>query len=359
MTPGEDSSPARIAPAELRTFTFDVLQRIGVGHDHAVVVSDALVRAELRGVDSHGLARLDAYARKFEAGGFNPDPDITVTSVAPAAVIVDADDGPGQSAGVRAMAEAVTTAKTQGVGLAAVTNSNHFGTAAYYTEQASAEDLIGLSMTNVESDVAPYGGTAPVLGTNPISVSIPSDREFPITLDMATSVVAMGKIDHARDKDDDIPDAWAFDAAGNPTTDPTEVAALRPVGGHKGYGLGIVVDVLCGVLTGAGTSPTAGPLYDDVADPMRLGHFFAAIDPSVFQHPEAFKSAVGEYIDLLKRQQPRDGVEEIRVPGEMEFRSKQTNEREGVLLNEDAINGIRTLASRYDVPCPDGLSQRS
>ena len=204
MPERQETSDSRVSAGELRSYAQSVLERVGVDEEHASIVSDALVRAELRGVDSHGLARLDAYVQKFEAGGFNPHPDITATSVADAAVVVDADDGPGQSAGIRAMDEAMTLASERGVGIAGVTNSNHFGTAAYYTERASDEGLIGISMTNVESDVAPFGGSDAVLGTNPISVSIPTDRQFPITLDMATSVVAMGKIDHALDDNEQI-----------------------------------------------------------------------------------------------------------------------------------------------------------
>jgi ureidoglycolate dehydrogenase (NAD+) len=359
MSRGEDTSTSRVSPAGLRDFTTEVLQRVGVTAEHADIVSDALVRAELRGVDSHGLARLDAYVSKFEAGGFNTDPDIAVTPVADAAVLVDADDGPGQSAGVRAMDEAMALARDRGVGLAAVANSNHFGTAAYYTERASAADLIGLSMTNVESDVAPFGGVDALLGTNPISFSIPTDRAFPITLDMATSVVAMGKIDHALDGDGEIPETWALDASGEPTTDPAEVAALRPVGGPKGFGLGIVVDVLCGILTGAGTSPTAGALYDDFDEPMELGHFFGAIDPSAFQDVESFKARVGEYVDRIKAERPRDGVDEIRVPGELEALAKREHERDGISLNGDAIRGVRSLAERYGVALPPGISAES
>ena len=196
--------------------------------------------------------------------------------------LVDADDGPGQSAGVRAMDEAMSLVSEHGIGLAAVMNSNHFGTAAYYTERASAADFIGMSMTNVVSDIAPFGGLETFLGTNPISFSIPTDLPFPITLDMATSVAAMWKIDHTSDEQDEIPETWAFDADGEPTTDPSDVAALRPVGGAKGYGLGIVVDILCRLLTGIGSSPTVGPLYDDYDEPMELGHIFAVINSSVF-----------------------------------------------------------------------------
>lgn len=356
MTFESDESTARVSPRQLETFATAVLKRAGVTDPHAAIVSDALVRADLRGVDSHGVARLNTYARKFETGGFDTDPDISVNSLSGGLVLVDADDGPGQSAGVRAIDEAMKLSRTHGIGLAAVTNSNHFGTAAFYTEQASSADLIGISMTNVVSDVAPFGGIKPFLGTNPISFSIPTDLPFPITLDMATSVAAKGKIDHASDEQDRIPETWAFDADGEPTTDPSDVAALRPLGGPKGYGLGIVVDILCGLLTGVGTSPTVGPLYDDYDEPMRLGHVFAAIDPSAFRNIEEFKADVGAYVEAIKEQPRRDDVDEIRVPGELEWFRKRDNEQDGIQLNDDARTGLETLSERYDIPLPDSLN---
>jgi ureidoglycolate dehydrogenase (NAD+) len=352
----DESDPKlRVDQQELESFAFEILTAAGVTKHHARTVADALVRADLRGVDSHGLARLEIYVRKFENGGFNPDPNIRVESIADTAVLVDADDGPGQSAATRAMEEAIAMAGGSGIGIAGVTNSNHFGTAAYYTEKASDAGYVGLAMTNVVSDVAPFGGTDAFLGTNPISFSIPTDREYPITLDMATSVVAMGKVDHVAEAGDQLPDDWALDENGEPATSPEEVEALRPVGGPKGFGLGLVVDALCGVLTGAGTSETVGELYDDFDKPMRLGHFVAAIDVDSFRGEETFRQEMGLYIDRLKSQDTQDGVDEIRVPGELETLEKQRNETAGVPVNADAQRGLRNLAERFDIPLPDGF----
>jgi len=352
MTERSLGSEGRIDAAELESFAREVLLAAGVAPNHAERVANALVRADLRGVDSHGIARLETYVEKFEAGGFNADPDIRVDRVADGAVLVDADDGPGQSAGVVAMDAAMERASEAGIGVAAVTNSNHFGTAAYYTERASAEGYIGLAMTNVGPDVVPFGGVSAFLGTNPISFSVPTGREFPITLDMATSVGAMGKIDHAAKADDELPTDWALDAEGEPTTVPDDVAALRPVGGPKGFGLALVVDVLCGLLTGVGPSPSVGPLYDAFEEPMRLGHFVGAVDVEAFREYEAFEAAVDAYVEQLKRQETRDGVDEIRLPGELETMAKRENEARGVPLNDDARRGIENLAARYDLTHP-------
>lgn len=356
MVRGSSELDYRVDPIELRDFVRTVFLEAGVGDRHADRLADALVRADLRGVDSHGVARLETYVEKFVNGGFNTDPDITVTDVGDAAVLVDADDGPGQSATVEAMDVAKERADESGIGIAAVTNSNHFGTAAYYTERASDDDYIGMAMTNVGPDVAPFGGVSRFLGTNPVSFSIPTDLDFPITLDMATSVVAMGKIDHAEKEDAELPADWALDENGDPTTDPESVAALRPVGGPKGYGLAIVVDVLCGVLTGVGPSHTVGALYGDYEDPMRLGHFVAAIDVSRFRGVEEFKRDVGQYVDAMKAQETKEGVDEILLPGEPETRTKRENERAGIELNGDARRGVATLAERYGLSLPGAHS---
>lgn len=354
MDTSETESPPRFDGDELRTFVEDVLRAGGVEHEHAERVADGLVRADLRGVHSHGVSRLEVYMEKFEAGGFNPSPDVSVERLGGAIAMVDADHGPGQSAAFAAMEEAMTLASESGVGLVPVTNSNHFGTAAYYTELASREDFIGLAATNVGPDVIPYGGAERFLGTNPISFSIPTDRSFPITLDMATSVVAMGKIQEvSRRENTEIPSDWAVDSNGEPTTDPHDAVALRPVGGPKGYGLGVVVDVLCGLLSGVGPSPTVGPLYDEFDEPMRLGHFIGAIDVDEFRDVAAFKADVGDYIDRLKRVDARDGFSEIMLPGEIESKKLEDQRERGVELQPSTVDSLRSLAEKYDLAFPE------
>ncbi|MFA1610830.1 Ldh family oxidoreductase [Halobellus rubicundus] len=354
MSEPKADSPVHVDSESLRSFVETVLTEGGVADEHAHRVADGLVRADMRGVSSHGVARLEVYMKKFEGGGFNPDPDISVTPIDAAAAMVDADDGPGQSAAYLAMNEAMDLAREAGIGMASVTNSNHFGTAAYYTEYASDEDFIGIAMTNVGSDVIPFGGSKPFLGTNPISVSVPTNRSFPITLDMATSIVAMGRIqEESRREDTEIPSDWAVNEQGEPTTDPHEAVAVRPVGGPKGYGLGVVVDVLCGLLSGVGTSPEIGPLYDDYDQPMRLGHFIAAIDVSAFRDVETFKADVDDYIDQLKAVETREGFDEVKLPGEIETAKYREQAQNGVELQPSTVESLRTLAEYYDVSFPN------
>lgn len=351
---GHSSNTARFDPEELEAFARTVLREVGVTGEHGSLLAEALVRADLRGHASHGVDRLPAYVEKFEHGGFNPDPEITVDRLADAMAVVDGDDGPGQSAAVRAMDTAIDLAREAGVGTVLVRRSNHFGTAAFYTQRAAATDFIGISMTNVNSDVVPFGGKQAFLGTNPISVAIPTDLDFPITLDMATSVVAMGKIDHvAAVTGESIPVEWAVDADGNPTTDPHAVAALRPLGGPKGYGLGVMVDVLCGVLAGANTSPAIGSLYEEYAEPMRLGHYISAIDISSVMDPDEFRRRVGQYVELLKAVPTADGVDEILLPGEPEARKRREHERDGVPLSDGTVERLMQLGDRYGRTFPE------
>ncbi|MFC7078514.1 Ldh family oxidoreductase [Haloarcula halophila] len=354
MVQSDTNTPRRFEPDQLREFVGAVLQSGGVVKEHAEQVAHGLVRADMRGVDSHGVSRLEAYMKKFEGGGFNPDPDIQTHRLGSGSALVDADDGPGQSAALLAMTEAMDLAEETGVGTVAVRNSNHFGTAAYYTEYASDRNYLGIAMTNVGSDVIPFGGATRFLGTNPISFSVPTDRSFPITLDMATSVVAMGKIQEvSRREDTEIPPEWAVNEHGEPTTDPHEAVAVRPLGGPKGYGLGIMVDVLSGVLSSAGTSPTVGPLYDDFDKPMRLGHFVAAIDIETFRDTETFKREIGEYIDQLKAIETRDGFDEIRLPGEIEAEQLAQQEEAGVELRPSTIERLRSVGGTYGVDLPE------
>ncbi|WP_162354554.1 Ldh family oxidoreductase [Natrialba swarupiae] len=345
---------SRVDYRELETFAHDVLTAAGVTEPHAATVAEALVRANLRGVDSHGVARLTAYVNKFREGGFKPDPEMTIESGPSRGTFsVDGDGGPGQTAGQTAMQTAIERAAEMGMAAGVVRNSNHFGTAAFYTELAAEHDCIGIAMTNVGPDVVPFNGTKPYFGTNPISFAIPTHRSYPITLDMATSVVAMGKIDHvAKETDASIPDHWGVDDDGVPTTDPHEVNALRPLGGPKGYGLALVVDILAGVLSGSGPSPTVNPLYDEYDRPMDLGHFVAAVDISAFRDTTEFKDDVDTIISDIKAMEPRDDAEELMLPGEIETKRKETRSSDGIPVPNSVVESLQELGDDFGVQLP-------
>ncbi|WP_251329806.1 Ldh family oxidoreductase [Haloplanus pelagicus] len=342
----------RVDSQKLKEFTRSVFSRAGLTDDVSTVLADGLVTANLRGVDSHGVVRLEPYTLKLERGGFNDSPNLSVTGTRSGTFRVDADDGPGQYATVEAMDRAVERAKEVGAAFAVVENSNHFGTAAYYTERAAESDCIGFAMTNVGPNVAPFGGIDPYFGTNPLAYSIPTLESPTITLDMATSVVAKGKIILAEEEGESIPEEWVLDERGAPTTDPSEFHALRPVGGPKGYGLGLLVDVCSGLLSGMGSSPSVDSLYDDYAKPQRVGHFVGAIDVGAFRDVEAFKGDVETMISELKSQRTAEGVDEVLLPGEPEARIRAERERDGIPLGDGVRETLSEIAATYDLDTP-------
>ncbi|NHN49358.1 Ldh family oxidoreductase [Halostella sp. JP-L12] len=348
----EPEEHVRLSAESLEQFAREVFEEAGLNSEHARIVSDALVTANLRGVDSHGVVRLEPYVKNIEGGGFNADPEMTVKRPSPSAVIVDADDGLGQVATAKAMDTVVEAAAETGTAFAIVQNSNHFGTAAYYTQQAASVDCIGLAMTNVGPNVAPFGGIDPFFGTNPLGYSIPTNLSFPITLDMATSVVAKGKIHVAEEEGEMIPDDWAIDEEGQPTTAPEEVHALRPAGGPKGYGLGLLVDVCSGVLSSMGTSPEVDSLYDDYSRPQRVGHFVGAIDPSAFRDIDAFKADIDRLVEELKATRTQEGIKEVKLPGEIEAETRKERERSGIPLGPGVVGTLEDLGRQYDVMFP-------
>ena len=345
----------RVDASELEQFTTDVLAAVGTRSDVAAAMARAIVAADRRGVDSHGVVRLEAYVTKLEAGGINGDPDITVEHTAPAALCVDADHGPGQIAAARAMDAAIEVAADTGVSCATVSASNHFGLAGYYAERASAAGYIGLVTTNADATVASYGGMEPSFGTNPIAVSVPTSRPFPITVDLATSAASLGAVELAAAAGADIPSAWGLDDRGEPTTDPDAVTALRPLGGPKGFGLALVVDVLSGVLSGAGLSATRVGLYDDADTSMGIGHAVAAIDVTAFRERDAFLADIDELIETITAMPPRPGFDEVRLPGQGAARTRRDRDEHGVPLDPDVLAGLDELANKYGLDPVDRM----
>ena len=345
-----------VDPEKLRSFARALLEQTGLHSDYAETIADALVKADLRGVNSHGVARLDAYLENLDAGGFNTNPDITVERSGDATVLVDGDDAPGQIAAIEGTKAAIEVAAESGAGLVSVQNSNHFGTAAYYTEYMADHGCIGLSMTNVDAEVIPFGGREPFLGTNPLSVAFPTPGSIPITLDMATSVVAMGKVDHvAAEEGESIPEHWAVDSQGRTTMDASEVHALRPAAGPKGYGLGLTVDLLSGVLSDSEPSINVGNLYGDYDEPMQVGHFFGAVDVSFFRDVKAYEADIEAYIEKLKCIETESGVDEVMLPGEIEARTMEQNLERGVPIIDGVAENLRMLSDDYGVAIPDAF----
>lgn len=348
-TPGSEK---RVPAPQLSRLCAEILEAAGLSPDHAGLVADSLVQANLRGVDSHGVMRLPIYVRRIRQGLINARPSLHLERTGPATAVLDGDHGPGQVVGRAAMEAAVELAREAGAGWVAARRSSHFGATATYAMQAAEAGMVGLALTHAEADVVPHGGREAVLGTNPIAVALPAAGGAPVVLDMATSVVAMGQVLLAREEGRSLPRGWAVDAAGEPTTDPEEARAVLPLGGPKGYGLALVVDALCALLTGSAFGRRVRRMYDDFSAPQELGHLMAAIQISRFVPLEMFEARMAEMIRELKAVPPAPGFEEVLVPGEPERRVSQERRRLGIPLAERTWAELRALAGELGVEGP-------
>ncbi|MBD2862681.1 ureidoglycolate dehydrogenase [Paenibacillus oceani] len=306
----------------------------GVGKDEAEFVADVLVHADLRGVESHGVMRLEHYIAKIEAGGINPRPDIKLSRPTPALAIVHGDDGLGHLVAGKAMETAIQLAREHGIGLVSVNGSSHCGALSYYVKMAASHRLIALMMVNTDKLVVPFGAASPYFGTNPLAYAIPAKRHRPIVLDMATSTVAYGKILYALENGLPIPPGWAVDDRGQPTEDPRQARALLPFGGAKGYGLSLLVDVCAGLLTGSPFGPHVPAMYGDYARKRGLGQFIVTIDPDKCSTSGPFAERVDQMIDELRRLPPAPGIDAVKVPGELEDDTERERLRHGIPVPE-------------------------
>lgn len=345
----------------LHRFVVDCLRELDVPDEDAAMAADALIDADVTGVDSHGVARFAAhpgYVKGLSEGLVKPRPNIRVVAEQPATALVDGDGGLGVVIGGRAMRVAIEKARSTGAGVVSVTSSHHYGIAAHYARMALPHDMIGISMTNSLPEVVLPGVARATVGTNPIAIAAPSGEEHPWILDMATSVGAAGKAEIAMRQGKQLPEGWLVDAEGKPTRDPKmkfSGGALLPlgsfpeVGAHKGYGLAVGVDVLCGVLSGAG--------YSAALDPRGwgTGHFFAAIRIDAFRAVPAFKAMMDEMIRFLRAAPRIPGVERVYVHGEKEWETERERREKGVPLHPAVVEGLRGLEPQLGVPFPDPL----
>ncbi len=341
--PGPTSVPA----GALAEWSAALLAAAGLEAEAARTVAETLVDTSLRGVDSHGVARIPDYATRLRAGVLNARPRPSVVRRDGAVALVDGDRGPGQLAGILATDLSIELARAHGVGVVAVRRSAHYGAAAYYSRRAAAAGLIGISMTNSEPSVIPYGGLAKALGTNPISLAAPAgDGTF--DLDLATSQVALNRIYNAADEGRAIPEGWGVDAAGRPTTDPAAVNAGVPLGGYKGYVLAVLVEVLCGVLPGAGVTHAVGE-HDVGQD---VGHFHLAIDPERTVGRDRFAAVLGGLVAELRASPAGPGHDEVLAPGDPEARTRAVRERDGVPIVPTLWAALNALGDELGVPGP-------
>jgi len=347
---------------ELFDYGCRVLERLDVPVAHAREVSACLIKAELRGVDSHGLVRLPVYARRVQTGVVNARPDLWVRPAGPAAAVVDGDNGLGPVVGAEAMRVALDLARSQGAGFVGARHSNHFGPAAYYVEKAISAGCIGLAISNAPPNMAPFGGRTRFLGTNPVAVGIPAGQEPSLIFDASTSVVARGRIIVAAHTGEGIPDGWAVDPDGYPTTDPERAlaGAMLPFGGPKGSAISLIIDILCGVLTGAAFGTRLNTL-EDLTSVQNVGHVLAAVRTDLFVSDAEFRSRMDEILRMLKATPPAPGARRVMAPGEIEQANEARALTEGIALAAAIAAQLTEFGNGLGVPFPSpvGVPARS
>jgi L-2-hydroxycarboxylate dehydrogenase (NAD+) len=331
----------KVSISRIRNIASTVLRHVGVPSDHTEIIVDSIIDAHRRGKGTHGISRLPIYIRKIQSNQMDAETKVSVVREGPVVSVLDANHGFGQVAAINAMRASVEKASIYGIGVVSVRHSNNFGTVAYIAEEAAKHGKIGLVLTNSAPAIAPTGGKNPVFGTNPLGIAIPSESlGFPISLDMATATAARGKVRLAAKNGDSIPLNWALDSEGNPTDDPIKAlkGSMLALGGHKGYGLSLAIDVLAGLLSGAAFGGDVLPLNckDGVSN---NGHLIMAIDISHFMSPEQFDDGLRLLVDNVKAAGDSGAV---FLPGEQSNLRKEDNQA-SVDVSEAVLKEIAVL----------------
>ena len=356
----------RYRAEELRAFTAAVLEHYGVPADDAAIGAEVLVDADLVGIDSHGIAHLPwhiGYAPGLESGAVNPTPEIKVLRETPVSAAWDGDGGFGTIICQKAMSTCIEKAQTSGIGMVTVANGRHFGSAGYYAEMAVEHDLIGMAMCNAPPIGLASGGRERVYGTNPIAMAAPIEGGTPFRLDIATTAVAGGKLEIAGRQSTPLPVGWALDEAGEHTDDPfilRKGGGLLPLGSsittssHKGYGLGLMVDILTGVLSGDGSG-----MFAALGQNLIQGQWFAAWRIDLFCDPEHFKSEMRKLAEAVRAVPPVAEVERVLIPGDPEAMARADRSLNGVPLDQETIDQLIGLGETVGVPFPASVESRS
>ncbi len=346
-----------VNPRKLVEFSTGILEKAGIPRKDANTTANLLVNTDLRGIASHGVAHLSTmYVKGIKDGLINPKPDIKISSGAPATAVIDGDRGLGFVVGNRAMQEAMKRAKITGIGCVAVRNTTHFGACSAYSLLPVKENMIGFASTTGGIRAGAPGAAGPVTGMNAMSFAAPSDVEFPFCLDMATPIVAHGKIEIALRTEQKLPLGWEIDAEGNPITDPKEefpkkgsivlLGSTPELGVYKGFGLNIMVDVLCSILAGSMSIPE---IRKQPGHGSECTHFFCAVNIAGFLPPEEFKKSMDHMISVYHGLPKAKGVDRITIPGELEWELEQERRKNGIPLDEEVIKSLKDLAKEFQV----------
>ena len=311
------------------------LHKAGLSNEHANGVADVLVFADARGVHSHGAIRVEYYCERIIRGGINVNPHFSFEKTGPCSAIFHGDNGAGQVAAKKAMDGAIAMARESGIAVVGVRKISHSGALSYFVQQASKEQMIGISLCQADPMAVPYGGAEPYYGTNPIAFSAPAKNGEMITFDMATTVKAWGKVLDARAKNESIPNTWAVDHAGNPTVNPFDVNGLLPIAGAKGFGLAMMVDILSGILLGLPFGKHVTPLYGDLSQGRDLGQLHIVINPEYFTDLDGFLQNITQTMADMNQMKPAPGFEKVFYPGQGSTLREKKSEEMGIEIVDE------------------------
>lgn len=338
----------RIPAEKLRGFIKEVLLRAGVREDAAEYVTEGLVQTSLRGVDSHGIRLFPHYMAAVRGGRINTSPSYKFTRTSPSTGKLDADHTFGHAAGMEAVKKAIELAGEAGSGHIAVFNSTHFGAAAYYSLEIAKHDMIGFSFTHADSLMKTYAGKRAFLGTNPISFAAPVEGEGPFCLDMATTLFNFNKIKQLRERRHPAPEGVGADDEGMDTTAPEKISMLLPIGGYKGYGLGLMIEVLCGIMTGMPYGPHISSMYKAPLNQKRfLGHFVCAMRIDCFQDKKVFKKRMAGLLKELRNEPPLDKNIPVQVAGDPEKAAQKERAEKGIPVSDSLYENLLEIGKEY------------
>lgn len=318
-----------------------------MGRQDAQIVAQVLVTTDMRGVRTHGTLQLRGYVRQIMLGGMNPKAELQIVREGPTWAALDASGGSGVVASYKAMKIAMAKAKSQMIGMVSVRNSNHFGAAGYYAGMCLEEKLIGLAMTNGDPTMSTPGAAARVLSNDPLAYAVPAGEENPVALDIAMSMVAGVKVHQAARQGRQVPQGWIIDKYGRPTTNPLDFengGAHIPIGGHKGFGLALLVEILAGVLSGSGITQEVRSFVVEPDKSSGVGHFFIALDPQAFMPVDEFTGRMDRLVREVKSTPRAEGVNRIYLPGEMEWEQEAAAEVSGLVLEQATLDNFQALA---------------
>lgn len=341
-----------IQTTQLAEFSSRCLVKAGVPEHEAQIITETMIEADARGIHSHGLMRLPIYIQRIQKEYIRSVSHVIVEKDDKAIAVYDGDFSAGQVVATQAMEKAMEKAAEYGIGAVTVKNSNHFGIAAHYALMASKKNMIGIVMSNTAPLMPPIGGAEKVLGNNPLAIAAPTNNKYPLLLDMALSNVALGKILFAKAKGTSIPEGWGVDKDGKPTTDPSSVlngGFILPMGGPKGFGLALMIEMLTGVLSGGEFSKMIPSMYD-LTQKQSIGHFMLAINISSFMDVDRFKTMATILSSYVKDAVKASGVEELYLPGEIEFNIEEKRMQTGISISESVMDELNQLAATLQVP---------